>query len=137
MESNRLDIGLFAHNGTFYSAPAFFCVNTLDNEAREYDEQGRITSVTYTGANEKGNYVDPAFDLPKSWKDEYRYDDGKLAGWTRTRGDKSEEFTADGRLILEKDGDRVSKSQAVRYVAKPRPNNTPVLEQVAVDESKE
>jgi hypothetical protein len=75
MESNRIDIGLFAFNSLHYSPPAFFCVNTLDNEAREYHDDGRIKSVTYTGATEKGNYVDPAFDIPKSWKDEYHYDD--------------------------------------------------------------
>jgi tetratricopeptide (TPR) repeat protein len=135
MESNRIDIGLFTHNGDHYSPPAFFCVNTLDNEAREYDDQGRIKSVTYTGASEKGNYVDPSFDIPKSWKDEYRYDDaGKLLGWTRTRGDKSEEFAADGKLILEKDDEgNALKTQVVRYVPKPRPNNTPTLEQVPAE----
>lgn len=132
MESNRIDIGLFTHNGDHYSPPAFFCVNTLDNEAREYDDQGRIKSVTYTGASEKGNYADPAFDTPKSWRDDYRYDDaGKLLGWTRTRGEKSEEFTADGKLILEKDDQgNPRKTVTVRYVAKQRPNNSPVLEQV-------
>jgi tetratricopeptide (TPR) repeat protein len=134
MESNRIDIGVFAHNGSHYSAPAFFCVNTLDNEAREYNEAGRIKSVTYTGATDKGNYVDPAIDLPKSWRDDYRYDDGgKLLGWIRIRGEKQEEFTPDGRLIVEKDGEMVSKTQAVRYGIKPRPNNTPVLEQAIVD----
>lgn len=135
MESNRVDIGLLTHNGDHYSPPAFFCVNTLDNEAREYNDQGRIKSVTYTGASEKGNYVDPSFDIPKSWKDEYRYDDaGKLLGWTRTRGDQSEEFTADGKLILEKDDEGNSlKTQDVRYIPKPRPNNTPTLEQVPAE----
>ena len=132
MESNRIDIALFTHNGDHYSPPAFFSVNTLDSEAREYDDQGRIKSVTYTGANEKGNYVDPAFDIPKSWRDEYRYDGDKLLGWTRIRGDKSEEFTADGKLIVEKDDEgNPLKTTTVRYVPKPRPNSTPVLEQVA------
>lgn len=133
MESNRIDIGLFAFNGEYYSPPAFFCVNTLDNEAREYDDQGRIKSVTYMGAAEKGNYVDPTFDIPKSWKDEYHYDDsGKLLGWTRSRGEKKEDFDAEGKLIVEKDDKgNPLKTQAVRYVAKQRPNNTPVLEQVA------
>jgi hypothetical protein len=34
---------------------------------------------------------------------------------------------------VEKDGNLVSKTQAVRYGVKPRPNNTPVLEQVVVE----
>jgi hypothetical protein len=135
MESNRIDIGLFAKSGEHYSPPAFFCVNTLDNEAREYDDQGRIKSVAYTGAAEKGNYVDPAFDIPKSWRDDYRYDDaGKLLGWTRTRGEKTEEFTADGKLVVTKDtAGKPLIAQAVRYVAKPRANNSPVLDQVAIE----
>ncbi|WP_254507306.1 tetratricopeptide repeat protein [Anatilimnocola floriformis] len=130
MESNRIDIGLFAFNGEHYSPPAFFCVNTLDNEAREYDDQGRIKSVTYTGANEKGNYVDPAFDIPKSWKDEYHYEGDKLVGWTRTRGDKKEEFTADGQLITDNSDPTKPVTKAVNYVVKQRSNNTPVLDQV-------
>lgn len=135
MESNRIDIGVFGKNDEHYSPPAFFCVNTLDNEAREYDDQRRIKSVTYTGAAEKGNYVDPAFDIPKSWRDDYRYDDaGKLLGWTRTRGEKTEDFTAEGKLVVTKDTDgKPLISQAVRYVAKPRPNNTPVLDQVVIE----
>ena len=130
MESNRIDIGLFTKNGDHYSPPAFFCVNTLDNEARDYDDQGRIKSVAYTGANEKGNYADPAFDIPKSWKDEYFYDGEKLLGWTRTRGEKKEEFTADGKLITDNSDPANPVTKGVNYVAKPRPNSTPVLDQV-------
>lgn len=139
MDSNRIDIGIFVHNGEHYSPPSFFCVNTLDNEVRKYDEQGRIKSVTYTGAAEKGNYVDPAFDVPKSWRDDYHYDEtGNLLGWTRTRGEKTEEFTSDGKLIVMKDADgQPLVTRAVRYVAKHRPNNTPVLEQVVVDAADE
>jgi len=47
MESNRVDIAVFANNGTFYSAPAFLTNFTLDNEARTYDAQGRILEVGY------------------------------------------------------------------------------------------
>jgi hypothetical protein len=52
MESNRVDIGLFALAGEQVSAPAFFCVTTLDNEDRKYDDNGRLLSITYTGADE-------------------------------------------------------------------------------------
>ncbi len=133
MESNRIDIGLFADNGVQLSAPAFFCVNTLDNEVRQYNEAGQIQSVVYTGAAEKGNYVDPAFDLPKSWKDDYRYDShGALLGWTRTRGDQQEHFTADGALVEQRDdNDRPTVARTVGYVAEQKgPNQPPVLKQV-------
>ena len=47
MESNRVDIGAFVHNGTYYSAPGFISVQFLDNEARTYDAKGRILEVDY------------------------------------------------------------------------------------------
>ncbi|QDU27357.1 hypothetical protein ETAA8_24440 [Anatilimnocola aggregata] len=130
MESNRLDIGIFGHNGTHYSAPAFFCVNTLDNEERTYDDQGHIKSIVYTGAEEKGNYVDPAFDTPKSWRDDYRYDDaGKLLGWKRTKGERKEDFTADGLLITSKDDNGLPLVlKHVTYVPVPRAGKPPALE---------
>ena len=45
LESNRVEIGLIVHNGTWYSAPAFVTSFTLDSEARTYDEGGRILEI--------------------------------------------------------------------------------------------
>lgn len=47
MESNRVDIGLFVHNGAYYSAPAFVCVFHLDDEMRTYGPDGRTIEVFY------------------------------------------------------------------------------------------
>ncbi|MEI8197470.1 MAG: hypothetical protein WCI73_16360, partial [Phycisphaerae bacterium] len=47
LESNRVDIGAIVHNGTYYSAPAFFTDYTLDDEGRTYDAGGRILEVGY------------------------------------------------------------------------------------------
>lgn len=132
MESNRVDIGLFALSGEQVSAPAFFCLTTLDNEDRKYDDNGRLLSITYTGAEEAGNYVDPAYDLPKSWRDDYRYDAaGHLLGWTRVRGENREQFSAQG-LLSEKTDElgRCVVGRTVRYVAQqPKPNKPPILKQ--------
>ena len=131
-ESNRVDIGVFVHNGTYYSAPAFISLYTLDNEKRVYDEKHRIRSVDYDDPAVRDNYVDPMLDLHKDWRDEYHYaDDGNLLGWTRIRGERREEFTAAGRLVLQdgKDG-KPSKTAAVRYRGKPGPNGVQVLDQV-------
>lgn len=123
MESNRVDIGVFAHNGEHWSPPAFITWMFLDNEEREYDDQGRILSVDYHGGTDEGNYTDPYIDTPKTWKDTYQYAaDGRLIGWTRVRGtgleQKSEHFTAEGSLVLEQDDSgRALKAQSVRYVA--------------------
>lgn len=47
MQSNRVDIGAFVSNGTYYSAPGFVSIFFLDNEARTYDARGRILEVDY------------------------------------------------------------------------------------------
>lgn len=47
MESNRVDIGVFAHNGSRYSAPSFITWFFPDCEDRIYDEKGRIRQISY------------------------------------------------------------------------------------------
>ena len=136
LESNRVDIGAFAHNGAYYSAPSFVTFFSLANEARSYSPDGHILSVTYTGADSKGIYVDPILDLPKNWRDEYSYDrDGRLTGWTRHRGGAKEEFTAGGELIVRRDAQgQPIETRRVRYVAEPRGKNQPsVLKQEVED----
>lgn len=138
LESNRVDIGVFAHNGDYFSAPAFVSLFYLDNEKREYDDQHRIRAIDYTAADVKDNYVDPLVDLKKDWRDEYRYADdgdmpsgGKLLGWTRIRGERREEFTAEGRVVTAvDDAGKPTATAAVRYVAVPVANSAPVLEQI-------
>ncbi len=108
IESNRVDIGLFANNGKNWSAPAFITWYFLDNEEREYDDKKRILSVEYHGGTDEGNYVDPLIQIAKTWKDTYHYTEaGEMIGWTRSRGvgpeQKNEEFTRDGFLVLKKD----------------------------------
>ncbi len=51
LESNRVDIGVFAHNGVYYSAPAFITFFFLDSEARTYDSDRRLLEIGY-GAGE-------------------------------------------------------------------------------------
>ncbi|MBI3822951.1 MAG: hypothetical protein HY289_09785 [Planctomycetes bacterium] len=47
LESNRVDIGLFVHNGTYYSAPGFVTMCTLDREARVYSKEGKILAIAH------------------------------------------------------------------------------------------
>jgi tetratricopeptide (TPR) repeat protein len=131
MESNRVDIGVFVHNGDYYSAPAFICFQYLANEKRVYDDRQRIRVVDYNDPDLKDQYVDPWLDFSKDWRDEYRYaGDGSLAGWTRIRGEQRQEFTAEGQLILEKDDNgQPTSTVAVRYVVKRRPDGTGILQQ--------
>jgi hypothetical protein len=47
LESNRVDIGVFVDNGVYYSAPGFITFFCLDDEARDYDGEGRVIEVGY------------------------------------------------------------------------------------------
>jgi len=59
MESNRVDIAAFVHNGACYSAPAFISLFYLDDEARTYGPDGRVLEVGYgLGDSAIGCHVD-------------------------------------------------------------------------------
>ena len=133
MESNRIDIGAFAHNGVHYSAPGFVTFYCLDDETRKYNAAGQPELVEYKSLASGGNYADPAVHTLRDWRDEYQYDDdGKLTGWTRIRGEAREFFTAHGHLILEKDSlGRAAKVKAVIYVVMDfQPGKAPFIEQI-------
>jgi hypothetical protein len=63
------------------------------------------------------NFVDQRLTVPKAWRDVYRYDGaGRLLGWTRHGGSRPLEFTAEGLLVLKKDGaGRPLRARSVRY----------------------
>jgi hypothetical protein len=121
MEGNRVDIGAFVHNGTYYSAPAFVSFFYLDNEKRVYGPKQEILSVQYSGGSTPGNYVDPMVDTPKDWLDVYHYDGtGRLTGWTRTLNGEKQDFTAEGKLIVARDASGTpTETKAVGYGVKP------------------
>jgi hypothetical protein len=47
--TTRLDVGLFAHNGAWYSPPAIFTVYALDGETRSYEQTGRLLGIKPSG----------------------------------------------------------------------------------------
>lgn len=131
MESNRVDIGVFANNGVNWSAPAFVSFYCPDSETRKYDDKGLIESVEYKSRAEGGNYADPAIYTMRDWRDIYHRDaQGRICGWTRTRKTITEDFNADGMLVIEKDNlGRAKKARAVKYITRPvKPNTAPILE---------
>ena len=101
LESNRIDIGVFAYNGSYYSAPAFICYTSLDNEERVYDDEGRPRSIHYRTTGKDANYVDPMLSGVKNWLDEFQYSvDGVYSGWMRTYPDgRSERYNTRGQLL--------------------------------------
>ena len=71
IESNRVDIGAFVHNGGYYSAPGFVTFFYLDNEARAYDDKGQLLERGYGYGETELNVTDwnSLFDLLTSDED--------------------------------------------------------------------
>lgn len=147
----RVDVGVFADNGAHLSAPALLCWYFPPNERRTYedvpagavadrsdevngDAARRIVSIERLPATGPEHYADPMVITPAVWTDRYRYSDrGDLLGWTRTRPDGAdEEFTADGRLVVERDeAGRPAATRPVRYVREQKgPDDPPMLREV-------
>ena len=126
----RVDIACVAlrPDGTA-SAPAFYSLRQLANEARVYDKLGRIDTVDYTPPKEgKQPYEDPALTAAKDWRDIYSYDrQGRLRGWIRLRENAknpeeiAQDFEPHGLRVVTKNRDESPKTVTrVRYV--PRVN---------------
>ena len=118
MRSSRVDIALIVDNGTWFSPPAYITILNLDNEIRQYDDDGAILSVDYRNARHR--YTDPLISLPCNWSDLYNYDQQRrLTGWTRAHngGLRLESFTWDGARVTARDAKgRPTKGQVVAYL---------------------
>jgi hypothetical protein len=131
--TSRVDVGVFASNGTHTSAPAFVCWYFPPNEKRVYDDAHRIQSIERLSPKSKEHYTDPGLVTPALWRDDYHYDaKGNLLGWTRTREKETEEFTRDGALVTRKDDKgRPLEARSVRYIRQQKkPEEWPALLQV-------
>jgi len=131
LTTHRVDIGVFVHNGDFFSAPAFISIYMPPVGKRVYNNRRLIETVDYADYDMNKRYLDPLLSTRKDWRDEYHYDTSDhLIGWTRIRGDQRQQFTADGALVLETDAlGRATRAQSVRYAAKAGSRQSPTLEQ--------
>ncbi len=148
LPSARVDVGVFAEKDGRLSAPAFITWYFPPNERRTYeavpqtaaedrkdeingDSPRRIVSIERLPTTAKESYADPMILTPTNWTDSYRYDDrGDLLGWTRKRPDGgTEEFSADGRLVVARDADgKPTETRGLRYGRKESgPNALPEL----------
>ena len=132
LTTDRVDIGLFVHNGKNHSAPAFVSLMYPGNQIRRYDGEQRIVSVEYDPKALEDRYVDPTLFPVRGWRDTYSYDpDGALVGWSRDRGGEVTHYTRHGALIEARDGEgRAARARKVRYVLRSGADGLPrVIEQ--------
>ena len=133
--TSRIDIGVFANNGVHDSAPAIVSWYLPPEEARRYvpgpDGVMRLASIDY--AARPGTYADPMLIPRADWRDDYRYAaDGSLAGWTRTRAGRSDDYTAQGaRILVPASGDAPARTEAVAYPLSRGPDGSLRLEEVS------
>lgn len=115
IETNRVEIGVFADNGKELSAPSFINILYPRNQTRIYDSANRLLSLSHRAS--KGVYVDPQIFPKRDWQDDYKYDaKGNLTGWIRTRHSGKTEFSRHGAIIVEKDAKgRPIKAEKIEY----------------------
>ena len=117
LTSNRVDIAVFAHNGEHYSAPAFVSLYYPPNQARRYDQGGRVLEVDYAAPALRDLYADPIFFARREWRDRYYYtEEDQLIGWDRISERGTQRFTRHGLRVLETDASgRPTKAERIRY----------------------
>ncbi|MEO0795075.1 MAG: hypothetical protein AAFX93_07935 [Verrucomicrobiota bacterium] len=101
LRSQRVDIGVFVNNGTYFSPPSFISIWFPPTDRRFYNDQKRLTHVEYQSPLTKNEETDVALTFAKPWSDYYRYDDqGSLLGWERRYEDGSrvEQYGPEGML---------------------------------------
>ncbi|MEM8625768.1 MAG: hypothetical protein AAGG47_19945 [Pseudomonadota bacterium] len=111
LTTDRIDIGVFADNGSEISAPAFISILMPSHQERRYEPDGeggmRPLEIDYQArADDESVYQDPVIFPARDWRDRYDYGpDGTLQGWTRIyTGDRERErYTASGQLVRESD----------------------------------
>lgn len=126
LTTHRIDVGVFAHNGVAWSAPAFFSVAFPPTERRSYTVEGAPVRIDYAPPETDALYCDPLLFPTRLWADAFDHtEDGRLLGWTRSfRDGRVEAYSAHGLRILSRDGaGRPARAEAVAYPV-PAPETT-------------
>jgi hypothetical protein len=135
LTSSRVDVGVFANNGVHDSAPAILSWYFPPEEARTYaagpDGALRIAAIDYAARPEA--YADPMLIPRADWRDDYHYAaDGTLEGWTRSRGDRRDDYDATGaRILVPAEGDRPATVEGVAYPLARLPDGRLAVEEVS------
>lgn len=120
-------VAVFAHNGSYYSAPAFVTSFQAPNQVREYDTaRGAPLQVTYHDYD-----LLESLDRNRSWdRDTFSLwpQTPVPSGWTRHGGGQSWDFAANGWLVGERNAsDQVIRAQQVYYSSRDTLSRTRVV----------
>jgi hypothetical protein len=92
---SRVDIGVFANNGVYDSAPALISIDFPEHQLRQYGDGPdgkRLETINYDARGRKA-YFDPVLYWSAPWTDTARYDEnGALLGWNRRLTDGATGF---------------------------------------------
>ncbi len=111
--SNMLVIGVFAHNGYYYSSPAFITCSTLWNETRTYRPNHQLSGISYSATE-----IQSAVSYKRSWsRDVFTQDAyGRVFTYQRVFSASTKTYSEEGYQVVEKDADgRPSKVTPVSY----------------------
>lgn len=100
--SNMLVIGVFAHNGHYYSAPTFITCSTLWNESRTYDSNDLLSRIDYS--NEK---IENNVSYDRAWlADVFEFDlNDRVYKLFRDTGSSFNAYIREGYLVIAEDDD--------------------------------
>lgn len=115
--TSRIDIGVFAYNGIYDSAPSFISVSFPLQQERIYEDAGdgsrRIASIDYDATGRRRSF-DPLLHWTAPWRDEFHYDPetGRATHVTRHMRSWSvdllaADMTRDGRKVFYEMGPKV------------------------------
>lgn len=132
LTTDRVDIAVFAHNGHHHSAPAFVSFYFPPNQARTYDEAGRIVEIDYDSEELQKRYADPVLFARRSWRDRYRHTEaGEITGWDRTSGGVTQRFTRHGARVVETDTNgRPTRAEVICYEVRRNDGDPPRIVEV-------
>jgi hypothetical protein len=134
LTTHRIDVGVFAHNGVAWSAPAFFSVAFPPTERRSYTPGGAPVRIDYAPPETDAAYRDPLLFPTRLWADAFdRTEAGRLLGWTRTfRDGRLETYSPHGLRVLSRDAaGRPARGEGVAYPV-PSPETTEAIVPTAV-----
>ena len=127
LETSRIDIGVFVHNGTYFSPPAFLTFYTIDREDRTYTDDGKIVDIGYNAGTASISVAD--------WAALLRILKGDGASWPERvlRG----RFSADELLALRDIADEFAEADAVAVAAQTKYDAAVAAQNAAHDSDKD